>query len=114
MTRKIKLCKEDQCANQQTTAGFCRLHYLQNWKKIRTEKKKKVSKSLERYIQNVLRKDPDRANVQIKKNLKNEGGMAKAVDDIIKEDSLSKAMDELGYRKDFDSIIESIKIDDNF
>ncbi|MCB1214099.1 MAG: hypothetical protein KDK66_01360 [Deltaproteobacteria bacterium] len=115
MTRKIKLCKEEDCANQQTTAGFCRLHYLKNWKKIRTEKKKKAAKGIERYIQSVLRKDPDRASLQLKKSLKDETRLNRAVDEQMRDDSLANAMHELAYSTDFDSIInKSISIDENF
>lgn len=114
MTRKIKLCKEEDCSNQQTTAGFCRLHYLKNWKKIRTEKKKKVSKGIERYVQSVLRKDPDRASVQIRKGLREDKGLTRAVDEMLsREDTLTQAMTDF-YHKDFDEVIESIKIDENF
>lgn len=67
---RIKICKEKDCHNAQTTGGFCRLHYLKNWKKIRAEKKKKATKSLNRYVEAILKRNPDHYMDEIKKDIR--------------------------------------------
>lgn len=67
---KIKLCKEKNCHNAQTTEGFCRLHYLRNWKQIKLEKKKKAAKNLNRYVESILKRNPDRYVEEIKKDIR--------------------------------------------
>ena len=32
---KIRICKDEDCKNAATTAGFCRLHFLKNWKELK-------------------------------------------------------------------------------
>ncbi len=114
MPRKIKLCKEESCHNQQTTEGYCRLHYLKNWKKIRTDKKKKAEKNLSRYIESVVRQNPDRVAQALKDNLRDEPTFEKSVDEVFYNDSVREAIVDLGYREDLDTLIGSIKIDEDF
>jgi hypothetical protein len=114
MSPKIKLCKETGCSNQQTTAGFCRLHYLKNWKRIRSDKKKKAAKNLNKYIDNILRSNPDRGVETLKGNLKNEGSLERSMDDVFYHDSVRDMMADLGYREDLDVMIDSIKIDEDY
>lgn len=114
MSPKIKLCKQDGCSNQQTTAGYCRLHYLKNWKQIRTEKKRKAAKNLNKYIDNILRNNPDKAANSLKENLRDEGTLERSMEDIFHHDSFRDVMADLGYREDLDVMIDSIKIDEDY
>jgi len=114
MSPKIKLCKETGCSNQQTTAGYCRLHYLKNWKRIRNEKQRKAAKNLNKYIENIVRSNPDRAVDSLKGNLRDEGTMERSMDEVFAGDSVREVMADLGYREDLDIMIDSIKIDEDF
>ena len=114
MSPKIKLCKETGCSNQQTTAGYCRLHYLKNWKRIRNEKQRKAAKNLNKYIENIVRSNPDRAVDSLKGNLRDEGTMERSMDKVFASDSVREVMADLGYREDLDIMIDSIKIDEDF
>lgn len=67
---RIKLCKMKDCRNAATTSGFCRLHYLQNWKKIKTDQKRKAAKNLNSYVENLMRRFPDRFVDEIKKDIR--------------------------------------------
>lgn len=67
---RIKICKAKDCRNAQTTGGYCRLHYLQNWKKIKLEQKKKAAKNLNRYVESIMRRNPDRFVEEIKKDIR--------------------------------------------
>jgi hypothetical protein len=114
MTRKIKLCQEEGCANQSTTAGFCRLHYLKNWKRIRSDKKKKAAKNLNKYIDSIMKSNPDRTVRTLRDNLQDGETFEKSVDEIVYHDSVREVMADLGYREDLDLMIDSIKIDEDF
>jgi hypothetical protein len=114
MSPKIKLCKETGCSNQQTTAGFCRLHYLKNWKKIRSEKKRKAAKNLNKYIDNIMRTSPDRPVQGLKEQLRDEPSFERSLDDILYHDSLREVIADLGYREDLDTLIDTIKIDEDY
>ncbi|MBI2337306.1 MAG: hypothetical protein HYU97_11160 [Deltaproteobacteria bacterium] len=114
MSPKIKICKEEGCSNQQTTRGYCRLHYLKNWRKIREAKQKKSAKDLNRFIDSVMRKNPDKGIVGLKEELKDEAQLEQTVENYLYEDDLNSALEGLGYKNDIDFIIDNIKIDENF
>ncbi len=112
--RKIKLCKEPGCSNQQTTMGFCRLCYLKNWKKIRGERKRKAAKNLNKYIDNILRSRPDAPSDALQGHLKSEDTFTRSLDDVFFNDSVREVMEDLGVREDMDRLINSIKVDEDF
>lgn len=105
MSPKLKLCKENDCRNTPTTAGFCRLHYLKNWKNLKVEKKKKEVKNLNRYIDNILRNSPEEVSAS-----KSDFGS----EEVYFGDSVREVILSLGYREDLDMMIDSIKIDEDF
>lgn len=70
---RIKICKEANCHNAVTTEGYCRLHYLLHWKKIQLEKKKKAAKNLNRYVESILKRNPDHYVEEIKKDIRSKG-----------------------------------------
>jgi hypothetical protein len=114
MSPKIKLCKETGCSNQQTTAGYCRLHYLKNWKRIRAEKQRKAAKNLNKYIENIVRSNPDRAVDTLRGNLRDEPSLERSMEEVFYGDSVREVMADLGYREDLDIMIDSIKIDEDY
>ena len=59
MGRKIKICSEAGCHNAQTTQEYCRLHYMKNWKAIKEKAKQKEAKRLNRYVEGIMRRNPD-------------------------------------------------------
>lgn len=111
---KIKLCKTHGCNNQSTTMGYCRLCYLKNWKKIRTEKKKKAAKNLNKYIESIMKSSKETGVKSLRDNLKDENTFERSLDDMIHHDSVREVMTDLGYREDLDIMIDSIRIDEDF
>ncbi len=115
MSPKIKLCKEQGCFNQATTSGYCRFHYLKNWKKLRVERQKKASKNLNRYIDNILRSDPDQALAKLKYDIRSEISFDSSSSDRgYYKDGVREAIEDLGIGGDLDQMIDSIKIDEGF
>ncbi|MFO1519037.1 MAG: hypothetical protein U1F57_05150 [bacterium] len=114
MSPKIKICKETDCVSEQTTDGFCRLHYLKNWKKIRTDKKKKSLRSLNKYIDNIIKNDPDRYVDTLKDNLRNPLDFGNKNSGVFSRDDFDEIIDELGYKEDLDNMLDNIKVDKEF
>ena len=61
---RIKICKEEECHNSVTTRGYCRLHYLRNWKRIRDAHKQVAARRLNRYIEQVCKENPEKCEEQ--------------------------------------------------
>ncbi|MBL7684572.1 MAG: hypothetical protein JNK65_00865 [Deltaproteobacteria bacterium] len=114
MSPKIKICKETGCVSEQTTDGFCRLHYLKNWKKIRKEKKEKSLRTLNRYIDNIIKSDPDHYVDKLKEKLNSPLEMESSGNTYFSHDEFDDVMKNLGYKEDIDRLIDSIKVDKNF
>jgi hypothetical protein len=111
--RKIKLCKEKNCKNAQTTSGYCRMHYLKNWKEIKTKQKKKAVENLNKYIDHIMRKNPNGYVDAIREDIRNYGQLSRKADTYFADDEYYDIMDELGY-DDVERIIDNIKVDENF
>lgn len=114
MSPRIKICKENGCQSEQTTDGFCRLHYLKNWKKIRSEKKKKSLRSLNKYIENIMRRNPDNYKNSIKDNLQEQEVGQTGSSSFYSRDDFDDVVEELGFKEDLDRLIDNIKVDKNF
>ena len=113
---KIKLCKEKGCRDEQTTAGFCRFHYLKNWKKLVTEKKKSDDK-LEKFVNVLAEKYSD--NIPQDDVSDDIIGRLSAKNPLVeiglKEKDLEKDTDGNPFENvDVDVLLENIKYDDNY
>jgi hypothetical protein len=115
MPRKISLCAGRGCNNQATTLGYCRLCYLKNWKRIRTESKKKAARNLNKYIDSVIRSNREDRVQTLKDSIQQgEPNHERSLEDMIHHDSVRDVMSDLGYREDLDIMIDSIRIDEDF
>lgn len=113
MTRKVRLCKERGCNNASTTDGFCRFHYLKNWKAIKEKQKKKAVENLNKYIDHIMHKNPSGYVDAIREDLKNFDQFSKKAEQYFSEDEFHDVMDELGG-EDIERIIDAIKVDDSY
>lgn len=111
--RKVKLCKEKNCKDPQTTAGFCRMHYLRNWKQIKEKQKKKAVENLNKYIDHIMSKNPDGYVDAIREDLRNHGQLSRKADSYFADDEYHDVMEEIGL-EDVERIVDSLKIDDNY
>ncbi len=105
MARKIKICSAEGCNNAQTTKEYCRLHYLQNWKTIKAEEKRKASKRLNRYVEGIMKRNPDSARSRA------EGGDVEY--SLSASDEVEGLVEDLGYSDpdSLDEIISNLKED---
>jgi len=110
---RIKICKEQGCHNAQTTAGYCRFHYLKNWKQIKKDEEEKSAKRLNRYIESVCKKHPKKYVEEIKENI-NKGKYdidGQNRDDM---DDLYRIFSEPSYEEDIERLIKDLKIEKRF
>lgn len=112
---KIRICKEPGCNNAQTTKGYCRLHYLKNWKKIKEHQQKAAAERLNRYIEDIVEKYPDRYIEILKKEIRSKNFEKVAQDDFSSElDDIYKIFNDPGYEGDIERLIRDLKIEDEF
>lgn len=112
-TRRVRLCKEKDCRNPTTTMGFCRIHYLKNWKQIKDQQKQKAIQNLNKYIDHIMKKNPDGYVEAIREDLRNYDQFSRKVDNYFYDDEFSDVLDELG-REDVARIVNNLKVDDNY
>ena len=89
------------------------MHYLINWKKIKAKQKKKAVETLNRYIEHVMRKDPDKFIDTIKEDLRNREFMNKRADQFSQDDEFHDVMDEFS-NEDIGRILDGMKVDDSY
>lgn len=69
---KVKYCAESRCKSPAVSEGYCRLHYIRNWKEIKSEQKDKAEKRLNSYIDRLMKKYPEEYMEKIKEALESE------------------------------------------
>lgn len=111
---KIRLCKEKSCHNQQTTAGYCRYHYLKNWKNIKFRQKKQSVQALNRYIDHICTKNPDNYVAAVKRDLANPEFFSKQAENFLFDDD-SAFLEELApLSTDINKLIGYLKVDKSY
>ena len=93
--------------------GFCRFHYLKNWKQIKETQKKKALKNLNKYIDHIMSKNPDGYVDAIREDLRNFGQLSRKADSYFADDEYHDVMEEIGL-EDVERIIDSLKVDDTY
>jgi len=113
---KIRICTEPDCKNVQTTKGYCRLHYLKNWKMLKDEARRKASERLNRYVEGICKKFPDRYLEVIRKDIREKSSFDDGSGETMTHDEVEGILEDLGYRDDesLDRILTQIKIDKDF
>lgn len=112
--RKVKLCKQEGCSNAATTEGYCRYHYLRNWKDIKEQQKKRAVKNLNNYIDHVMREHPDEYMEVIREDLRHPEQFGRKADTFtVRKDEIHDVMEEVSV-DDISRIVGSIKVDDAY
>lgn len=68
-----RLCAHTGCTSSPSTKGYCRLHYISNWKHIQFNNQVKAERRLNDYIDKVAKKYPKDYLEKIKEGLEDEG-----------------------------------------
>lgn len=104
----IDACREIACESSSTTAGYCRLHYIKNWRKIKRKEMILREKKLNQYIEELVSKYPDKYLESIRIDLADEKAFGKVIHDLELDESLD---DVEGDDESDDAIVEGIRRD---
>jgi hypothetical protein len=108
---RIRICKEEGCKDAATTGGYCRLHYLKNWKRIKNAAKKRAAKKLNRYVESMMKRHPKRYVEAIKEDLKKD--RFRSYEDSgfgdDEEDEADALFGEPNYDEEVRELIEKLK-----
>jgi hypothetical protein len=111
---KIKICIEPGCKNASTAKDFCRLHYLKNWKGIKEVEQKKAADKLNKYVEGIVKKFPDRYVDVIRREIRTDrGDLQRAVDEPA-EEAESYETFVISGDEGLDRLISKIKLDKEF
>ncbi len=101
------VCREVACEGLGTTGGYCRLHYIKNWRKIKLKEVILSEGKLNIYIEELVAKYPEKYLEAIRNDLANEKEFAKVISDL----DLDESVDEFegDGSSDGDAVIDSIK-----
>lgn len=111
---RIRICKEEHCHNAATTSGYCRLHYLRNWKKILSERKKKAAKNLNRYVESILKRHPDRYVEEIKKDIRSHTFAERVEGEFGGEEEPWSLFDAGASDEEIEQMIKKIRLEKDF
>lgn len=102
------VCREVACEGLSTTGGYCRLHYIKNWKKIKRKELILKEKKLNQYIEELVSKYPDKYIEAIKNDLASDKEFGKVIHDL----DLDESIDDFDAEGDSpEAIIDHIKRD---
>jgi len=102
------VCRETACESLNTTGGYCRLHYIRNWKKIKRKELILKEKKLNSYIEELVVKYPDKYIEAIRQDLASDKDFAKVIYDL---DLDENADDFEGDAESAEGLIDTIKRD---
>lgn len=100
------ICREIACEALATTAGYCRLHYIKNWKRIKRKEGILKEGKLNRYIEELVSKYPEKYIEAIRHDLANDREFAKVIRDL----DLDQSVDDFDPEGETaDVVLDNIK-----
>jgi len=81
-TAKRKFCVQAQCKEEAVSHGYCRLHYIANWKHIKFNDHVKAERRLNAYVDRLSKKYPKDYLERIKEGLENEEKFKQTVEEL--------------------------------
>jgi len=67
-----KACAQGKCGHPAETSGYCRLHYLSNWKRIKLNDQLKAEARLNHFVDKLAKKYPESYMEKIKEGVESE------------------------------------------
>ena len=102
MVNRITICKEDTCNDMQIIQGYCRLHYLKNWRKIKEAECAAKKMSFADFIKEASEKLKNRVEGQESGESDKTGWAERRMSD------LSVDLQEISTDLEFDAELENI------
>ena len=105
----VEVCREVACEGLSTATGYCRLHYIKNWKKIKRKEQILHDRKLNQYIEELIAKYPDKYIEAIRQDLMSDKDFAKVIYDLDLDESVDDFDGESAEQAD--GIIDTLKRD---
>jgi hypothetical protein len=105
-----KRCREPGCEHEVLLSGYCRLHYIKNWRKIKRKEAILASGQLNNYVEELVNKYPDKYLDVIRQDLVSEKEWAKVVVDL----ELESSEEEGAGDEDLDGVAEGTRREREF
>ncbi len=105
-----KRCRETACDQDGLIAGYCRLHYIKNWRRIKRKEAILASGQLNNYVEELVKKYPDKYLDVIRQDLASEKEWAKVVVDL----ELESSDDETAAEDEIDPVADGVRRDRDF
>jgi hypothetical protein len=85
-----RYCRVKDCDQLASVDGYCRYHYLLFWKRIQVRKKILTEGKLERYVEELTARYPDKFLDMLKKDLRSEKEFLAAIQELEIDESASE------------------------
>jgi hypothetical protein len=85
-----RYCRVRDCDQASIVEGYCRFHYLQLWKRIQVRRKILTDGKLERYVDELTSRYPDKFLEMIRKDLKTEKDFLTAIAELEIDESVGE------------------------
>lgn len=102
---KKSRCREPGCDHEASLLGYCRMHYIKNWRRIKRKESILASGQLNNYVEELVNKYPDKYLDVIRQDLATEKEWSKVVLDLELEGTDEDAASE----DEMDSAAEGVR-----
>jgi hypothetical protein len=79
---KKRFCMQTECKAESVSHGYCRLHYISNWKHIKFDRHVKAERRLNAYVDRLAKKYPKDFVEKIKEGLEDEDKFRQTVEEL--------------------------------
>ncbi len=100
-----RYCRARDCDQIGTVDGYCRYHYLLFWKKIQVRKKILTDGKLERYVEELTARYPDKFLEMIRRDLRTQKDFLGAIQEL----EIDEANTESEFEEDAQSFIDEVR-----
>lgn len=80
--KKVPACEQRGCRKPGISQGYCRLHYLANWREIKEEDKVRAERRLNAYVDRIAKRYPADFLEKIKEGIENEETFKKTMEQL--------------------------------
>lgn len=111
-----RYCRARDCDQIGTVDGYCRYHYLLFWKKIQVRKKILIDGKLERYVEELTARYPDKFLEMIRRDLRTQKDFLSAIQELeIDESAVDNEFEEesQSFIDEVRGINETTSVDDD-
>jgi hypothetical protein len=109
MTQFIKICKEGECKSAASTEGFCRYHFLKQWRRIKESEFPSLGLNWTTYINQKLKDLPNYESASRDSVKKKEGWHLEEISAYKIDDVFISFSNVINSQIDVDKLVDSFR-----